>query len=121
VKNKRSRPRQDARNRRKKFAGRFGKDTFSDGIPAMPPAAGNYTLLKQLDAVSQDLDFGKIEALDPGERGAGDIPYVAHLLPGLDGLGATGKNAHAPGEYTDLDTLPRQIKRAALLIYRLTR
>ncbi len=101
--------------------GASAKITFSDGIPAMPPTAGNYALLKQLDAVSQDLDFGKIEALDPGERGAGDISYVAHLLPGLDGLGATGKNAHAPSEYTDLDTLPRQIKRAALLIYRLTR
>jgi len=95
--------------------------TFTDGIPAMPPTEGNYAILKQLDTISQDLDFGKVEALDPGERGAGDISYIAHLLPGLDGLGATGRNAHARGEYTDLDTLPRQIKRAALLIYRLTR
>jgi glutamate carboxypeptidase len=78
-------------------------------------------LLKHLDEVSQDLGFGKIEALDPGERGAGDISYVADLLPGLDGLGATGGNAHARGEYADLESLPRQIKRAALLIYRLTR
>jgi glutamate carboxypeptidase len=105
----------------KSLPGASAKITFSDGIPAMPPTTGNYALLKQLDAVSQDLDFGKIEALDPGERGAGDISYIAHLLPGLDGLGATGRNAHARGEYTDLDTLPRQIKRTALLIYRLTR
>jgi len=105
----------------KSLPGASAKITFSDGIPAMPPTEGNYALLKQLDAVSQDLDFGKIEALDPGERGAGDISYIAHLLPGLDGLGATGRNAHARGEYTDLDTLPRQIKRVALLIYRLTR
>ena len=95
--------------------------TFADGIPAMPPSEGNYNLLKQLDAVSQDLGFEKIEALDPGVRGAGDVAYVAHLLPGLDGLGATGGGAHARGEYADLDTLPRQIKRAAVLIYRLTR
>ena len=87
----------------------------------MPPTSGNFELLKQLDAVSQDLDFGKIEALDPGERGAGDISYIAHLLPSLDGLGATGSKAHARGEYAELDTLPRQIKRTALLIYRLTR
>ena len=105
----------------KNLPGASAKITFSDGIPAMPPTSGNYALLKQLDAVSQDLDFGKIEALDPGERGAGDISYIAHLLPSLDGLGATGRNAHARGEYTDLDTLPRQIKRTALLIYRLTR
>ncbi|MCY7346946.1 MAG: M20/M25/M40 family metallo-hydrolase, partial [Pyrinomonadaceae bacterium] len=101
----------------KSLPGTSATITFSDGIPAMPPTDGNFTLLKQLDAVSQDLDFGKIEALDPGDRGAGDISYIAHLLPSLDGLGATGKNAHARGEYTDLDTLPRQIKRTALLIY----
>lgn len=101
--------------------GTSAKITFRDEMPAMTPTTGNYALLKQLDAVSQDLGFGKIEPLDPGERGAGDISFIANLLPGLDGLGATGGNAHAPGEYADLDTLPRQIKRAALLIYRLTR
>lgn len=95
--------------------------TFSDGIPAMSPTEGNYALLKQLDAVSQDLGLGKIEPLDPGERGAGDVSYIASLIPSLDGLGATGGKAHARGEYADLNTLPRQIKRAALLIYRLTR
>lgn len=101
--------------------GAQAKITFSDGIPSMSPTEGNYMILRQLDTVSQDLGFGKIEAQDPGERGAGDIAYVAHLLPGLDGLGATGARAHAKGEYADLETLPRQIKRAALLIYRLTR
>lgn len=101
--------------------GASAKITFSDGIPSMPPTAGNYAILKELDAVSQDLGFGKIEAQDPGERGAGDISYIANIIPGLDGLGATGQNAHARSEYADLDTLPRQIKRTALLIYRLTR
>jgi glutamate carboxypeptidase len=101
--------------------GTSAKITFYDGIPSMPPSEGNFQLLKQLDAVSQDLGFEKIEALDPGERGAGDVSYVTHLIPGLDGLGATGGGAHARGEYADLDTLPRQIKRAAVLIYRLTR
>jgi len=87
----------------------------------MPPTTGNYALLKQLDEVSQNLGFGKIEAFDPGERGAGDISYVAHLIPGIDALGATGGGAHVSGEYADLVTLPNQIKRAAVLIYRLTR
>jgi glutamate carboxypeptidase len=105
----------------KSLPGASAKITFADGIPAMSPNEGNYNLLKQLDAVSQDLGFDKIEALDPGARGAGDVAYVTHLIPGLDGLGATGGGAHARGEYADLDTLPRQIKRAAVLIYRLTR
>ncbi|HEV7745991.1 MAG TPA: M20/M25/M40 family metallo-hydrolase [Pyrinomonadaceae bacterium] len=105
----------------KSLPGATATITFADGIPAMPPNEGNYNLLKQLDAVSRELGYEKMEALDPGARGAGDVAYVAHLLPGLDGLGATGGGAHAKGEYADLDTLPRQIKRAALLIYRLTR
>jgi glutamate carboxypeptidase len=90
-------------------------------MPAMAPTPANYELLTQLDQVSQDLGMGKIEPLDPGDRGAGDISYISDLLPGLDGLGATGGNSHARGEYADLQTMPIQIKRAALLIYRLTR
>lgn len=105
----------------KSLPGTTAKITFSDGIPAMAPTEGNYALLKQLDQVSRDLNFGEIKPLDPGERGAGDISYVTHLIPGLDGLGATGGKAHAPGEFVELETLPRQLKRAALLIYRLTR
>lgn len=105
----------------KSLPGTSAKIEFFDGIPAMSPREENYALLKQLDQVSQDLNFGKIEAQDPGERGAGDISYIADLIPGLDGLGGTGGKAHAKGEFADLDTLPRQIKRTALLIYRLTR
>ena len=97
------------------------KIAFEDGIPAMTPNEGNYALLKQLDQVSQDLGFGKVEALDPGERGAGDIAFISHLIPGLDGLGAKGGNSHAAGEWTDLESMPMLIKRTAVLIYRLTR
>jgi glutamate carboxypeptidase len=95
--------------------------TFRDEFAAMSPKPSNYDLLRQLDKVSQDLGMGKIEPLDPGERGAGDISFVADLLPALDGLGATGGGSHAKGEHVDLKTLPQQTKRAALLIYRLTR
>lgn len=97
------------------------KITFEDGIPAMTPVEANYTLLKQYDQVSQDLGFGKIEALDPGERGAGDIAFISHLIPGLDGLGAKGGNSHAPGEWADTASMPTLIKRTAILLYRLTR
>jgi len=97
------------------------KIIFEDRYPAMTPNEGNYQLLKQLDQVSQDLGAGNVEALDPGERGAGDIAFVSHLIPGLDGIGASGGGAHAPGEFVELDSLPLLTKRAALLIYRLTR
>jgi glutamate carboxypeptidase len=97
------------------------KIIFQDGYPAMTPTERNYALLRQMDQVSQDLGFGKVEALDPGERGAGDIAFVSHLLPGLDGIGARGVGAHAPGESVDLESLPMMTKKAALLIYRLTR
>jgi glutamate carboxypeptidase len=101
--------------------GTTAKITFDDGYPAMTPNEGNYALLKQLDQVSQDLGFGKVAALDPGERGAGDIAFVSHLIPGLDGIGARGGGSHAPGEFMDLESLPMLTKRAAILIYRLTR
>ncbi|MFN6964147.1 MAG: M20/M25/M40 family metallo-hydrolase [Pyrinomonadaceae bacterium] len=95
---------------------------FEDGIPAMTPVEGNYELLRRLDQVSQDLGYGKVEALDPGDRGAGDIAFVSGIIPGLDGLGiGGGGNSHAKGEYADLASMPMLIKRAAVLIYRMTR
>ena len=97
------------------------KIAFQDGYPAMTPTERNYALLGKMDKLSQDLGFGKVEPLDPGERGAGDIAFVSHLLPGLDGIGASGSGAHAKGESVDLESLPTITKKAAVLIYRLTR
>ncbi len=97
------------------------KITFEDGIPAMTPTPANDALLAQLSRVSEDLGFGKMTALDPGERGAGDIAFISHLLPALDGLGGKGGNSHAPGEWGELDSMPMLIKRTAVLLYRLTR
>ena len=58
--------------------------------------------------------------LDPMRRGAGDISFVADIIPGLAGVGATGDNAHAPGETIDLSTQPINTMRDALLMYRLS-
>jgi glutamate carboxypeptidase len=92
------------------------------GYPPMTPTPGNEELLKLLDGASRDLGLGPVAALDPAERGAGDIGFIAHLLPCLDGLGSGGGgNSHAPGEYTDLATLTPMAQRAAVLIRRLTR
>ena len=93
--------------------------TFADEYPAMAPTKGNYQLLAALDRVSRDLDLGGVQALDPGLRGAGDISFVAPKLDGLDGLGA--RRCPFPGRVGGLGSLTPQIKRAALLIYRLTR
>jgi glutamate carboxypeptidase len=96
---------------------------FDDGsYPPMTPTPGNEALLRELDGASRDLGLGAVAALDPALRGAGDIGFVSHLLPALDGLGSGGgEHSHAPGEYTGLDTLTPMAQRAALLMYRLTR
>ena len=106
----------------KSLPGASAKITFEDGIPAMTPVPGNYNLLKQLDQASRDLGFGTVEALDPGDRGAGDIAFISGIIPGLDGIGmGGGQNSHAKGESASLENMPMLTKRAALLIYRLTR
>ncbi|MFZ9589236.1 MAG: hypothetical protein ACO28V_05855, partial [Chitinophagaceae bacterium] len=93
---------------------------FEDGIPSMAPTEGNANILKVIDGISQDLGQGPSVAGNPGSRGAGDISYIAAYLDCVDGLGATGSGAHAPGETIKLQDLPFLTKRAALLIYRLT-
>ncbi|WP_026997394.1 M20/M25/M40 family metallo-hydrolase [Flectobacillus major] len=95
--------------------------SFSDGIPAMEPTAANEQLLGVLNKVSKDLGYGDVKAGDPGSRGAGDISYVAQYMACLDGLGASGKGAHAPGETLNIKELPALIKRTAVLLYRLSR
>ena len=94
---------------------------FKDGIPSMPPTAGNNALVTVVNKVSLLLGYGEVKAGNPGLRGAGDISYVADYLDCIDGLGASGKGAHAPGETINLNEFPKLIKRAALVIYRLTK
>ncbi|MBM3411892.1 MAG: M20 family metallopeptidase [Bacteroidetes bacterium] len=94
---------------------------FTDGIPSMPPTEGNTKLANQLSEVSETLGFGKVSPGNPGSRGAGDISYVAKYLDCLDGLGASGRGAHAPGETINLKEYPKLIQRTAVFLYRLTR
>lgn len=94
---------------------------FRDGIPSMPPTPGNDSLVRVTSDVSIALGYGPVAAGDPGARGAGDISYIAANLNCLDGLGASGRGSHAPGETINLNEYPKLITRTALLIYRLTR
>ena len=106
----------------KNLPGTSAHIVFDDGYPAMTPTKGNYALLKELDEVSRDLGFPPVEALDPADRGAGDIGFISDLLPSLDGIGgAAGGNSHAPGEWVDLAPTSMLIQRAAVFLYRLTR
>ena len=94
---------------------------FEDEYPAMPPTKGNQALLAAYDSVSRALGYGPVRALDPGQRGAGDVSFVAPYVDAIDGLGADGLGSHTPREEVNLESLPMQTERAAVLIYRLTR
>lgn len=94
--------------------------TFEDGYPPMAPTAGNRKLLSMYDAVSRDLGFGAVTAVDPSKAGAADVSFAAdHVEMAIDGLGLLGGGAHTPDEFADLRTFPIQAKRLAVLLYRL--
>ncbi len=103
------------------LAGTKATIKFTDGIPSMAPTEGNNKLLEVISGVTKDMGLGVTMAGDPGSRGAGDISYIAAYVDCIDGLGASGKGAHAPGETINLKELPFLIKRAALTIYRLSK
>ena len=95
--------------------------TFADtGYPPMAPTEGNRALLARLNAVNRDLGLPEMAEYDPARRGAADSGFVAGDVDTLGGLGIAGGNAHADGEWVDLDSLVRQSQRAAVLISRLS-
>ncbi len=95
--------------------------TFEEGYPAMAPTEGGHALVKQLNEVNAALGLPAMEEMDPMLRGAGDIAFVAPYVPGLVGTGVMGEGAHAEGETVFLDSIPKQSKRIALLMYRLSK
>ena len=95
---------------------------FDEGYPPMAPTAGNRRLLALYDAVSRDLGLGPVTAVDPMKTGAADVSFVAGLVPmALDGIGLAGRDDHTDKETADLPMLSALTKRAALLLYRLSR
>lgn len=92
-----------------------------DSYPPMPPSEGNRALLGQLNAVNRDLGLAEMGELDPAQRGAGDISFVAGDVDGLVGLGPAVTGTHTAAETVDIRSLERQAKRAAILISRLAR
>ncbi|MCH7820670.1 MAG: M20/M25/M40 family metallo-hydrolase [Proteobacteria bacterium] len=93
---------------------------FQDRYPSMSPTDGNRRLMAEYSAINEALGRGPMPALDPSRRGAADISFVAPYADGLAGLGALGDGGHTPNESLDLTSMPLAIKRAAILIYRLS-
>jgi glutamate carboxypeptidase len=95
--------------------------TFEDGYPAMAPTEGNIALQENLSAINEALGRGPMPALDPSKRGAADISFVAPYTDALAGLGPIGAGSHSPDETLQLESLALAAKRAAILMYRVSR
>lgn len=94
---------------------------FDDSYPPMAPTEGNRALFDMLDEVSRDIGYPSIDLVAPSRRGAADISFVAPYVDALAGLGPYGEGGHTTKEKIDIRSLPVTTKRAAVLLYRLTR
>ncbi len=71
--------------------------------------------------MSRDLGFGAVGMDNPAKAGAADVSFVAGIVPmAIDGVGLAGTDDHTTKETADLAALPMQVKRAAVLLYRLS-
>ena len=95
--------------------------SFRDSYPPMFPTEGNREILKVLSAVNADLGRGPMRELDPARRGAADVSFVAPYTDAIAGMGTLGKGSHSPHETVYLSSMPVAIKRAAILMYRLSK
>jgi glutamate carboxypeptidase len=96
--------------------------TFFPGYPPMAATEGNRALLARYSEVSEQLGDGPVLPVDPRRAGAADMCFAAgHVAQALDGLGLMGSGGHTVDEVADMRTLGRQAKRAAILLYRLSR
>lgn len=104
------------------YPGTSAKLNFrSGGYPPLAETTGNLKLLKLYNEVSLDLGFGEVTAVDPRKAGAADVSFTAGFVDmAVDGLGLSGGHGHTTDETGNLNMLPVQAKRAAVLMYRLT-
>jgi glutamate carboxypeptidase len=121
-------PEQDARVRARMTAitgqnlpGTSATIVFGEGYPPMAPTEGNRALLTRLNGVNKALGLPDMPEYDPAKRGAADSSFVAADADVLAGMGPTGGNSHAEGEWVDIPSIPLQAKRAAILMTRLSK
>lgn len=105
------------------YPGTTAEVSFEDGgYPPLDPSDANKEILKYYDQISQDLGFGKVYAVDPRNAGAADISFTSgHVEMAADGLGLSGADDHTINETGDISKVSVQAKRAAILMYRLSR
>ena len=102
------------------LAGTHAEISFDeDNYPPMPPTSANRALLARLNLVNSDMGLPQMGELDPADRGAGDISFVAKDVSGLVGLGPSSSGSHTATETVDIASIPKQAKRAAILMSRL--
>ena len=94
--------------------------SFEGRYPPMPPTEANRALLVRLNAVNSDMGLPQMGELDPAERGAGDISFVAKDVSGLVGLGPDSVGSHTANEAVNVPSIFKQAKRAAILMSRLS-
>ncbi len=95
--------------------------TFEEGYPPLSPSPGNNKLLSLYSQVSEDLGFGLVAPVDPRKAGAADISFTeGYVDMAMDGLGLMGSGGHTKDEIADMTSLSKNIKKAALLIHRLS-
>lgn len=95
----------------------FGKGAY----PPLAKTKGNVELLNYYNLVSQDLGFGKVEAVNPRNAGAADISFTSGYVDmAIDGMGLTGGSGdHTIEETGNLNTVGQKAKITAVLLYRL--
>jgi glutamate carboxypeptidase len=104
------------------LAGAHAEISFDPDIyPPMPPTPGNRAILAELNGVNRDMGLPDMGELDPAERGAGDISFVASEVSGLAGLGPASSGSHTASETVDIPSIFKQAKRAAILMSRLAK
>ncbi|AVR45148.1 peptidase M20 [Christiangramia fulva] len=105
------------------YPGTNAEISFEDGgYPPLDPSEGNKEILKYYNEVSQDLGFGKVYAVNPRDAGAADISFTSgYVEMAADGLGLSGADDHTIHETGDISKVSVQAKRAAILMYRLSK
>ncbi|HEX3423223.1 MAG TPA: M20/M25/M40 family metallo-hydrolase [Sphingomicrobium sp.] len=102
------------------LAGAHAEITFDPDIyPPMPPTEGNRSILAELNGVNTDMGLPVMGELDPADRGAGDISFVAAEVNSLAGMGPASSGSHTASETVFIPTLFKQAKRSAILMSRL--
>ncbi|MEO9850444.1 MAG: M20/M25/M40 family metallo-hydrolase [Reichenbachiella sp.] len=90
------------------------------GYPPLTETAGNHKLLGYYSQVSKDLGYGPVVPVHPRKAGAADVSFTNGLVDmAIDGLGLSGTDDHTIKETGNLNYLPIQTKRAAVLMYRI--